>query len=467
MKIQGGFDKSPPFFKKESTTNPTQKIMKKYYKTLLSGIILMTLSSTFVACSESEAEETPAAAPNTTVFEFPALMERKGELANTEEWAKTKEKVSEYMDKLKKDPSDEKSMLRLVQIYIQEARVTGEHPYYYPAILKICDHILTKNPNSFEGWTFKSSVLMSQHRFKEAYETATRAKSLAKGNAYIYGVLTDANVELGRYEEAVQVCDSMQTLKPSLESYARVSYLREIYGNYPASIEAMKLAVQAGLPGSEPYCWCRKTLGVLFENTGKFKDAENEYMNILAARPDYAFAMEGMARVEKHRGNYEKALEWLNKATAIMPEFSFQEEMAEVMSLQGKTEEAKEKYKASINMLKEDEASGHVANLDFANVYVHLEDYDQALEYAKKEYEVRPENIDVNSMMAWIYFKKGEGEKALEHIHKAKRTGSNQPVLNARAGMIESKYGNKKDGAKYLQLARAVDPGMPELKENV
>jgi tetratricopeptide (TPR) repeat protein len=301
---------------------------------------------------------------------------------------------------------------------------------------------------------------MSQHRFKEAYETATKAKQLAKGNAYIYGVLTDANVELGHYEEAVQVCDSMQLLKPSLESYARVSYLREIYGNYPASIEAMKLAVEAGLPGSEPYCWCRKTLGQLFENTGKYKDAENEYMNILAVRPDYAFAMEGMARVEKHRKNYEKAIDWLNKAIAIMPEFSFHEEMAEIMNLQGKTEEAKNKYKETLVMLKEDEASGHVAHLDMANVYIHLGEYDTALEQARKEYETRPDNIDVNSVLAWIYYKKNDGEKALEHIHKAKRTGSNQPVLNARAGMIESKFGNKKEGIKYLQLARSVQPNL-------
>jgi len=67
--------------------------------------------------------------------------------------------------------------------------------------------------------------------------------------------------------------------------------------------------------------------------------------------------------------------------------------------------------------------------------------------------------------MAWIYYKKNDGEKALEHIHKAKRTGSNQPLLNARAGMIESKFGNKKEGIKYLQLARSVEPNLVELAE--
>ncbi|HLP14503.1 MAG TPA: tetratricopeptide repeat protein [Flavobacteriales bacterium] len=422
------------------------------------------LGVTFTSCGETEAAEQKDQVV-VTRFVFPELKARQGEMAKTEEWEKTKTKVTELMAKLNRNDKDEKAILQLVQIYMQEARVTGEHPYYYPAILKILDYDLSLNKKSFEALTYKSSVLMSQHRFKEAHETATQAKSLGKGNAYIYGVLTDANVELGKYEEAVVQCDSMQLLKPSLESYARASYLREIYGDYKGSIEAMKLAVEAGLPASEPYCWCRKTLGVLFESTGRWKDAENEYLNILAARPDYAFAMEGLARVEKAREHYDIAIEWLNKAIAIMPEFSFHEELAEIMLLQGKKEEAMAKYTETTKMLEEDKASGHVVNLDIANVYASLGEYEKALGFVKMELEVRPQNIDVNSVAAWIYYKQGNKEKALEHIRIAKRTNSQQPVLNARAGIIESAMGDAKKGKTYLNAANKVNPQLVKLLE--
>jgi tetratricopeptide (TPR) repeat protein len=420
------------------------------------------ISVTFSSCGETEAANQKDQVVMTR-FVFPDLKPRQGEMAKTEEWEKTKTKVAELMAKLNKNDKDEKSILQLVQIYIQEARVTGEHPYYYPAILKILDYQLSFNKKSFEALTFKSSVLMSQHRFQEAFETATKAKSIGKGNAYIYGVLTDANVELGKYEDAVVQCDSMQLLKPSLESYARASYLREIYGDYKGSIEAMKLAVEAGLPASEPYCWCRKTLGVLFESTGQWKDAENEYLNILAARPDYAFAMEGLARVEKARGNFDIAIEWLNKAIKIMPEFSFHEELAEIMLLQGKKDEAMAKFKETTKMLEEDKASGHIVNLDIANVYTALGEYDKALEFVKMELEVRPQNIDVNGAAAWIYYKQGNKEKALEHIHIAKRTNSQQPKLNARAGLIESAVGDAKKGKEYLNAAKKVNPQLVSL----
>lgn len=204
-------------------------------------------------------------------MEIPPLYERHGELSNAVEWPKTKEKVDELKKKIKENPSDIKSRLQIVVIYLAEARITGEHPYYYPAVLKVLDGVLSMDPKNFEALTFKSSVKMSQHQFSEARDLANKARQINPSNAYVYGVLVDANVELGNYKEAVIMSDKMQELKPSLESYSRASYLREIYGNYAGSIAAMQLAVQAGLPGSEPECWSKNTLGHLYETTGQLK----------------------------------------------------------------------------------------------------------------------------------------------------------------------------------------------------
>ena len=74
----------------------------------------------------------------------------------------------------------------------------------------------------------------------------------------------------------------------------------------------MKLAVQAGLPGSEPYCWSKNILGQLYETTGQLDEAEKQYAGILAIRPSYAFAMAGQARVQKERKQYDKALATLD-----------------------------------------------------------------------------------------------------------------------------------------------------------
>jgi tetratricopeptide (TPR) repeat protein len=370
-------------------------------------------------------------------LDIPPLKERSGELAKADEWIKTKEKVNELLQKINKKSDDINSRLKIATIYLAEARITGEHPYYYPAVLQILEGVLSLDPQNFEALTFKASVLMSQHRFKEALDVAEGARKINPDNAYIYGVLVDANVELGNYEEAVKMSDIMQQLKPSLESYSRASYLREIYGDYPGSIEAMVLAVQAGLPGSEPYCWSKKTLGYLYEQTGDMKMAEKQYLSILAERPSYAFALEGLARVEKSRKKYEAALKYLDEAVGIMPEFSFHEEMADIYALQGETEKSTAKYLEVIEMLKEDAASGHVVYLDLSKIYIKSNQIDSAFVYAMKEYDMRPNNIDVNRNLAEVYLLKKDFTKANQHLQVAMRTGCKNPELLTLADRIK------------------------------
>jgi tetratricopeptide (TPR) repeat protein len=231
--------------------------------------------------------------------------------------------------------------------------------------------------------------------------------------------------------------DKMQALKPSLESYSRASYLREIYGDYPGAIEAMKMAVQAGLPGSEPHCWSKKTLAHLYEKTGKWKEAKQQYEDILSIRPSYAFALEGLARVEKAAKNYTKALDLLQQASGIMPEFSFQEEMADIYELQGEKQKAKDKYAEVIAMLKQDESSGHIVSLELCRVYTKAGMMTEALEQGMKEYSQRPNNIDVNLALAWASFRNNDITKALEYIKGARKTGSKDPDLLQKAAAIE------------------------------
>jgi tetratricopeptide (TPR) repeat protein len=406
-----------------------------------------------MSCTEKKKTETTE-----VTTEIPGLFEREGELAGATEWAKTKEKVGELKAKIAQNPRDVKPRLQLVVIYLAEARITGEHPYYYPAALRILDGVLAIDPQNFEATTFKASVKMSQHQFPEARDLAEKARKINPENAYVYGVLVDANVELGNYDEAVAMSDKMQALKPSLEAYSRASYLREIYGNYPGSIAAMKLAVQAGLPGSEPQCWAKNTLGHLYETTGQLKEAETEYQQILAMRPSYAFALRGQAQVYKARNQYDRALAELEKAAAIMPEYSFHEEMADIYLLKGDQQKAMKKYAEVVTMLDEDAQSGHAVDLELCKLYTKLGQLDSAAAYGLKEYAKRPKNIDVNHALAYVYLKEKNNEKALQHIKVALSTGTKDPEVLQIASAIEVALGNKAQGDKYLAEAKRTNP---------
>ena len=414
--------------------------------------ILMILGGQ-LSCTKTQKSENSTAQNGSSNLEIPALFERTGDLAKAQEWQKTREKVDELKKKLAKDPNDVKVRLQIATIYLSEARITGEHPYYYPAVSKILDGILYLNPNNFEATTYKSSVKMSQHQFSEARDLAEAALKINPSNAYVYGVLVDANVELGDYKQAIAMSDKMQALKPSLESYSRASYLREIYGDFKGSISAMKLAVEAGMPGSEPFCWSKKTLGHLYESTGELDKAQQQYDDILVVRPSYAFAYGGQAKILKEKKQYDKALEMLDKAAKIMPEFSFHEEMAEIYDLQGNHEKALAKYEEVALMLDKDAKSGHAVDLELCKLYTKAGKMDLALKHGLIEYKKRPRNIDVNHAMAVVAFKSNDFKKAKEYISVAMSTGSKDPELLMDAGKINKGLAITQFGQKPIVVA--------------
>jgi tetratricopeptide (TPR) repeat protein len=401
-------------------------------------LLICIFSMALVSCNSSSSNENAEVkAVQQTNTSIPDLLQRKGQLATATEWTKTQQKVAELKAKIAANPNDVKPRIQIATIYIAEARITGEHPYYYPAIHKVLDGALQIEPRNFEATILKASVNMSQHKFTEAKALAEKARSINPSNAYVYGVLVDANVELGNYKDAIAASDKMQSIKPSLEAYSRVSYLREIHGDFKGAIEAMQLAVEAGLPGSEPQCWSRNTLADLYVKTGELNKAQEQYKINLILRPTYAFSMAGLATIEKKKKNYDAALQLLDSAVAILPEFSFNEQMADIFALQGNQEKAMSKYIEVKTMLEVDEASGHSVSLELAKLYVKMNELAAAEKYALMEYAVRPNNIDVNKELAWIAYKKNEINKAKQYLTAAKSTNNKDPELIKRAGLIE------------------------------
>ncbi|MFM9984417.1 MAG: tetratricopeptide repeat protein [Flavobacteriales bacterium] len=398
----------------------------------------------------------------TTAYVIPELLPRSGKLSETGEWQKTMEVVGATKAKINNNSNDFESYIRLAEIFINEARVTGEHGYYYPSTLGILNHVMSLQITDeirFKALSLESSVYLSLHQFAKAKETAEQAVALNPNVAQIYGALVDANVELGNYAEAVKMAEKMMDIRPDLISYSRASYLREIHGDPNGAIEVMNMAVESGYAGYENLAWTRNTLGEIHETYGDIMSAEMQYKNTLMERPDYPFAIAGLASVEKKKGNLQEAERLLLEAAAIIPEVSFYAELAYLYKETNRAELAQKKIEEVLVMMADDEAKGHVMNLEYAKLYLNLiGDTNKALEYAKKEYDVRPMNIDVNKVMADIYFQKGMMAEAEQHLSLAMATGSQNPELLMLAGAIYKANGNNKVGEQFVRRAIESNP---------
>jgi tetratricopeptide (TPR) repeat protein len=120
----------------------------------------------------------------------------------------------------------------------------------------------------------------------------------------------------------------------------------------------------------------------------------------------------------------------------------------------------------SVKETADDENAAHHADAELAHVYLLQGNYDKAIMHATNEYNRRPENIDVNALMAWSYYKKGDTEKSLPFLKNALRTNSKNPTLLCQAGLIYHKTGDEIKAKALLSEALRNNPNIDSaLKE--
>lgn len=393
------------------------------------------------------------------------VKQRNSLLAKAPEWSSVKKRGDELVYAVRYNENDVKSTLALVTLYIQEARVTGDYNYYDGAAMHYIEQVIQKQPKNFEALTLKAILQLSQHHFSDALTTAESAKKINPHNAYVYGLMVDGHVEMGNYKAAVENSDAMVSIRPDIRSYSRISYLREIHGDYTGAIEAMKMAVESGAYGDEPTAWARIQLGRLYELTGDLKRAEMHYTIALDERPEYAYAIAGLGNIATANKDYPKAIAQYIKADSLVTDYAFKEKLAELYLVTGQQAKAEDLINTIIKQLTEASKEGegsinHHADKELAVVYLLINKNKAALKHALGEYSRRPDNIDVAETVAWAYYQNEDAQNAIPFLETALRTGSKNPTLLCHAGIIYATIGNKSKAKVLLNEALHNNPNM-------
>jgi len=409
--------------------------------------------------------------------QIPALLERKVSVKGDPDKNLILDSYNKAKMSLEKNPDDVQQYINLANAFVAEGRITGNSGYYNDAALQMLEKVTANEKATqdhvFQALTLQSTILLNYHQFKDALQVAEKGVAINNYNSGIYGALIDASVELGDYDKAVQYCDKMLTLRPDLRSYSRASYLRQIHGDNRGAIQAMMMAVEAGIPGAENTEWARTTLGDLYLNTGNPDSASLIYRTSLVYRPGYPFALIGMAKVAKVKKDYTAAIAHTKEAIQAYSDASFVLMLADLFELQGDTKKAAE-VRSDVIALVEDgrkEEAGkktakHNVNRELATAYLQAGQLDKALEFAGKDLEMRPRNIDANDLMAWIYFKKGEYAKASEYTNKVFVTNIRNAEMLYKAATIYAKAGMNDKSAELMKTAMAVNPYVNEASGN-
>jgi len=167
------------------------------------------------------------------------------------------------------------------------------------------------------------------------------------------------------------------------------------------------------------------------------------------------------------QSNYTLAESLYQHADGLIMDNSFKEEMADIYYLRNEKEKGDAIVKkiiatlsADANNADADENIGHYADQELAYAYLKINNTNKALYHATQEYNRRPDNIDVNETLAWVYYQKGEFAKALPYIKVALKTGSKNPRLLCHAGLIYNRAGDKATAKSLLTAALKNNPVM-------
>jgi tetratricopeptide (TPR) repeat protein len=297
------------------------------------------------------------------------------------------------------------------------------------------------------------NLALSRHDFSVALNWGVVAQAAAPARPTVYGVLTDAYVELGRYDEAIATAQRMVDLRPDLASYSRVSYLRELHGDIDGAIDAMRRAIQAGGPRSEGTAWSLVQLGNLYLAKNDLAAADHAYSDALSRVDGYVFAVAGQARVRAARGDLAGAVQLNEAAAQRLPVPEFVIALADLHARLGDAARAAQDADLVSAMEQLLKANGVRTDVDLA---LFDADHDlrlvDALAAARAEYQIRP-SVTVAMTLAWTEYKNGDLQQAARHARDALRLGWRDPASLHRAAQIARAAGDLELERRIAELS--------------
>src|SRR5712691_6690738 len=369
----------------------------------------------------------------------------------------TAAQIARLQDTLRASPNDVRSYDLLGLAYQQRARETGD-PTYYSKSDGVLRRALRLAPTDLLATSGLGSLELSRHRFRDALALGRRARALSPWTARNYGIIGDALVELGRYGEAFASFDKMASLKPSLASYARISYARELIGDVKGAVGAMRLAVDAAGGQAEALAWAHLQLGKLFWNSGRIAAAAHEYRAALAAFPGYVYAYDQIALVEAAGGHRRRAIALERRAVETIPLPQFVATLGDLYAVSGHPLKAQNQY-ATIDVIRRLlVANGVKTDLETALFYIdHGVRLPEAIALARSAYRDRP-SLDGNDVLAWALARTGSCQEALVYSRRALRLGTRDASKFFHRGMIERCLDRKVAARSWFNRALELNP---------
>ena len=367
---------------------------------------------------------------------------------------------------IEKKPAQFSGYNMLAIALARRARETSDVNFYTQAESAL-KKSLELAPGNFEAEKLHVWLLLGRHEFAAALEAAKPLNKKMPDDVLVYGFITDANVELGNYDDAEKSAQWMLNLRPgNLPALTRAAYLRELFGDADGACELMQMALQGTPPTeNEDQAWILNQMAHLYLVSGKTDEAETILKQALTLFPGYHYALGNLAKVRIEQKRYSEAIDLLQQRYQAAPHAENLYDLAAALELAGRTNEAQKMFAEFEQKSLAETTMADNSNHELVFYYADYANQPaKALEVAQREYARRHDVFTLDAY-AWALHKNGQDAEGRKQIEVALAVGIRDAKLFRHAGEIALKLGDQKAAANYLQTAANFNaPGSSEAR---
>ena len=255
----------------------------------------------------------------------------------------------------------------------------------------------------------------------------------------VYGMLTDANIELGKYDDAEKSAQWMLDLRPgNIPAFTRTAYLRELFGDIEGAIELMQGAVnRMPFQETEDRAWVLTQIGHLEYVRGRYPAAEQALNDALSLFPEYHYALGTLADVRSAQKRPREAADLQQRRYTVAPNPENLFELAEAQARAGMTAQAAKSYVAFEQGARAEMNGDDNANRELIAYLAGAgKKPAEALTLAQREIAKRGD-VYTREAYAWALWKNGRKAEARKEMATVLAVGVQHPRVLERAAVIQ------------------------------
>ncbi|MEM7151267.1 MAG: tetratricopeptide repeat protein [Myxococcota bacterium] len=352
----------------------------------------------------------------------------------------------------------------VASLYMTRARLSGDWGDYAAAEENVDQAFAVSKTGKTGPFIVRARLNYTLHRLDRVDEDFATAAKLPtnSGDAKRSHELFAANLafQRGQYDDAKKALDEHAKGPATLPGRASLALYHWKSGNFEDAERLYTEAMEAhDGKATEPVAWVHLQLGLMDLDRGRWDEALAHYRAGASLIRGYWLIDEHMAEILTLQGKTDEAKALYQSIIERTGNPEFMDAMAEIHAAAGEDGEA-EAWAAKARAAFEDQlrqfpeaAYGHA----LGHFLAHGTDPERTVQMAERNHALRP-NADAKAMLAEAYLAAGRLPDADRLIDEALATPMRSASLHATAAQIKDAVGNKGAAKAQRKAARAINP---------